>query len=253
MEGWIKTYRSIVEWEWHTDPNMVSLWMHLLVLANFEDKRWRGIVVKRGQLVTGRKALSDFTGISERTIRTCLKRLEETNEISIKTTNKYSVITILKYDSYQCLGNETDQQPTSNRPTTDQQLTTTKEYKEDKNIKKRTTKVVTKESFIAPEFEDVFNIWLEYKHQRRESYKSEMSLKMCYNKLLNLSNGDPFIAGLIVEQSIANNWAGLFALKNDNNERTKINGNTNAKLLEDGVNAINALAAEGGNAKEVPF
>ena len=141
MKGWIKAYRTLLEWEWHTDPNMVSLWLHLLMLANYEDKRWRGVTVKRGQLVTGRKALSEITGISEQSIRTCLERLKSTNEITIKTTNKYSIITICEFDSYQDAEELNDkqtnqlanQQSTNNQPTTNQQLTTTKENKNNKN------------------------------------------------------------------------------------------------------------------------
>lgn len=258
MEGWIKLYRKLLNWEWYGDPNMVALWIHLILAANYEDKRWHGMLIKRGQLITGRKALSEATGISEQSIRTCLERLKSTNEITIKTTNKYSIITICEFDSYQdaeeLTNQQINQQLTNNQPTTNQQLTTTKEYKEDKNNKK---KILSKDNkkekvCVAPEFEVVFNTWLEYKRERRESYKSQKSLQACYNKLLKLADGNPFIACLIVEQSMANNWAGLFPLKSDNNERTKTN-NGNTKLLEDGAKAIAALAAEGGSTSEVPF
>ena len=255
METWVKVYRKLLEWEWHTEPNMVSLFLHLIVLANYEDKRWHGIVIKRGQLATSLISLSDITGISVQSVRTCLKRLEETGEILQKSTNKFRVITICKYDIYQDVTNAdqqtTNKQLTNNQQTTNKQLTTTKEYKEDKNNKK---KILSKDNIkekvcIAPEFEVVFNTWLEYKHERRESYKSPKSVQACYNKLLKLANGNPLIAGLIVEQSMANNWAGLFPLKSDNNGLD----NKQAKLIADGANAIAALEAEGGSITECPF
>lgn len=137
MDGWIKAHRSLLDWEWHTDPNMVSLWMHLLVLANFEDKRWKGMVIKRGQLVTSISRLSESTGISQQSLRTCLAKLERTQEINKQTTNKFTIITILKYDSYQqcdCCENETtNKQLTNNQQTTNKQLTTTKERKNNIN------------------------------------------------------------------------------------------------------------------------
>lgn len=255
MEGWIKTYRSLADWEWHTDPNMVSLWMHLLILANYEDKPWRGIVVKRGQLVTSLVSLSEFTGLSIQQVRTCLSRLESTGEIAQKTTNKFRIITICEFDVYQQA--ESDYQQTNNKQITNKQqtnnnqITTTKEYKEDKNNKKKIlSKDNTKEKVcVAPEFEVVFNTWLEYKRERRESYKSPKSIQACYNKLLKLADGNPFIAGLIVEQSMANNWAGLFPLKSDNNGLN----NKQAKLIADGAKAIAALEAEGGSTTECPF
>lgn len=137
MDGWIKAHRSLLDWEWHTDPNMVSLWMHLIVLANFEDKRWKGMVIKRGQLVTSISRLSETTGISQQSLRTCLAKLEQTQEINKQTTNKFTIITILKYDSYQqcdCCENETtNKQLTNNQQTTNKQLTTTKERKNNIN------------------------------------------------------------------------------------------------------------------------
>lgn len=58
-----------------------------------------------------------------------------------------------------------------------------------------------------------FDLWLKYKKERKESYKSEMSSEEAYNHLLKLAENDPERAMLIVKQSIANNWSGLFALK----------------------------------------
>ena len=72
--------------------------------------------------------------------------------------------------------------------------------------------------FISDEFLEAFSLWLEYKKDRREKYKSEKSLKACYNKLVKLSKGNPAVASQIVDESIANNWAGFFELKNNKNE-----------------------------------
>ena len=69
-------------------------------------------------------------------------------------------------------------------------------------------------SFVSEDFKGIFKEWLEYKRERKENYKSEKSLKMCYNRLLTLSGNDCNKARLVVEQSIASNYAGLFELKN---------------------------------------
>lgn len=82
----------------------------------------------RGQLITGRKRISKDTGISERSIRTCIKRLKSTSEVSVKTTNKYSIITLCNYDDYQVSTEQNDQQndqlTANKRPASDQQVTT---------------------------------------------------------------------------------------------------------------------------------
>lgn len=70
--------------------------------------------------------------------------------------------------------------------------------------------------FIDDAYKEVFVEWLNYKKNKKQSYADEKSIKVCYNKLVKLSCNNPEIARQIVEQSMANNWAGLFALKNEN-------------------------------------
>lgn len=113
-DGWIKIYRKFQEWEWYDKSEMVHLFLHLLLSANLTDRNWHGICIKRGQLVTSYEHLHCQTGMSIRTLRTCLSRLEETREIERETTNKHSIITICNYESYQDEGNESDKQTTSN-------------------------------------------------------------------------------------------------------------------------------------------
>lgn len=135
--GWIKLHRKVLDWEWYDTPGMFHLFFHLLVSANVEDKRWRGKVIRRGEFVTSYESLALKMKCSVRNIRTRLSRLKSTNEITIKSTNQYSIITICNYDKYQITESQSDTQndkqsdkrPTNDRQTTDKQLTTTKEYK----------------------------------------------------------------------------------------------------------------------------
>ena len=64
-----------------------------------------------------------------------------------------------------------------------------------------------------PRFKEVFDMWLEYKKERRESYKDDKSLKQCYEKLVRLSCNDPVVAMEMIKDSMANNYSGFFALK----------------------------------------
>lgn len=101
MERWVRLYQKFQEWEWYTKSEMVHLFIHLLLTANVSDKRVKGVIIKRGQTMTSLKKLMDETGISGQTVRTCLDRLERTNEIEQKTNNQYRIITITNYDKYQ--------------------------------------------------------------------------------------------------------------------------------------------------------
>ena len=130
MESWIKLYMKLKNWEWYDVPEMVALWVHLLLNANLEEKVWRGITIPRGSFITSRKALSEESGLSEQEVRTCISRLVSTNEITINPTNRFTIITINNFDSYQPKkdSGQPTEQPT-NQPAINQQSTTTIEYK----------------------------------------------------------------------------------------------------------------------------
>ena len=69
--------------------------------------------------------------------------------------------------------------------------------------------------FVEEQFKDVFNSWLQYKKERKETYKTQTSLEACYKNLKKLSGNNPETAKEIIENSFANNWSGLFAIKNN--------------------------------------
>lgn len=134
--SYIKLHRKILDWEWYTDANTYRLFTHLLYKANFKSSRWMGIDILPGQLVIGRKELAKEIKLSEQEIRTSLSKLKSTSEITIKSTNKFSVVTICKWEDYQM--NAKEDQPTNqptNQQSSNQQSTTLKEGKEGKEEK----------------------------------------------------------------------------------------------------------------------
>lgn len=118
ISGWIKAHRKFLGWEWYRDSVTFHLFMHLLFMASYGPRKWRGIELNPGQLVTGRRQLSRETGISEQSIRTSLKRLESTGEITRRSTNKFSIITVCNYGLYQDASSAANQH--SNQPTSTQ-------------------------------------------------------------------------------------------------------------------------------------
>lgn len=78
-------------------------------------------------------------------------------------------------------------------------------------------------SFTGKPLEPVMLKWLEYRKQIKKPYKSQMTIETCYKHLEDLSRGSLDLAEKIVEQSIANQWQGLFELKQSNNN-TQPNG-----------------------------
>lgn len=89
----------------YKDSIAVHLFVHLLLTANHKPNRFifngKEIMVKRGQLVTGRKQISGETGISEWAVRMRLQLFEKLGMLTRKTTSKFSIITICNYKHYQ--------------------------------------------------------------------------------------------------------------------------------------------------------
>lgn len=61
---------------------------------------------------------------------------------------------------------------------------------------------------------EALDMWLAYKKEKRQAYKPR-GLEALKKKLLQLSNGNPEYAKVIVEYSMGNNYTGLFAPKNN--------------------------------------
>ncbi|MBQ3213305.1 MAG: hypothetical protein IJN45_03315 [Alistipes sp.] len=141
MASWIKIFRELLQWEWFEKAEMVQLFIYLLLKASCEDKQWQGITVKRGQLVTSNGSMRRDLKLSEQQIRTCIKRLISTGEITYQSTNRYVIITICNYDKYQenkSTANEPINEQANTLPTDEQraineQTTTSKEIKNIRN------------------------------------------------------------------------------------------------------------------------
>lgn len=141
MDGFIKLNRKLRDWQWYGTPNMVAVWIELLLRANYEDGYFKGVLIKKGSAVIGRKELAKKLGLTEQQVRTCIERLKSTNEITTKTTNRYTVVNIVKWEEYQSYievynqqnNQYVNQQITNKQPTDNQQITTSKKYKNTKN------------------------------------------------------------------------------------------------------------------------
>ncbi len=162
--SWLKLHRAILDWEWWDDHNTTRLFLYLLIKANYEDKKWKGIKVPRGSLITGREKLASETGLTEQQIRTSFSKLKSTSEITTKSTNRFTVVSIVKYEDYQHnegrVTSKTTSEPQNKQPTDNQQITTTKE------LKKERKKEVIKPDGIS---EDV---WIEWKAHRSKKKAS---------------------------------------------------------------------------------
>jgi len=120
--GFIKIHRTVFD-NWVADePEALAVWVRILSEANFADKKkkFNGslIEVKRGQMIFGLNAFSDRSGVSVMKLRRIISDLESDGMINRQKTNRYSLLTVVAYDSYQGL---TSQEQAINTPLTDKQ------------------------------------------------------------------------------------------------------------------------------------
>ena len=123
--NWVKLYRKIEDWRWYKDAITFHLFIHLLLNVNYCPSANGENILGRGQIMVTRRFLTESTNISDRSIRTCIEKLQKSKEILIsqKATNRPHIITICNYDSYQAGFAPSNIQLTYNQHTANTQLT----------------------------------------------------------------------------------------------------------------------------------
>lgn len=142
--GYVKFHRKSLEGGLIKNHRLWVFWTWTLLKASHKTRvqqvGFEEIEIDPGQFVTGRKAAAAELGMTERQVRTCIKSLSESGKIAVKTTNRFSIITVLKWNTYQGNGIADDQQATNKRPAGDQQATTNKNDENVENGKKTNTR-----------------------------------------------------------------------------------------------------------------
>lgn len=229
--GYIKLWRKSLDSGWLANPLLWCFWCWCLMKATHKPCKvligFQEVFLSPGQFVFGRKKCAKELKTSERSVRTCLQTLKSTNNLTIKVTNKFSIINIVNWTIYQEEENTNDQQDdqqydqqlTSNRPTTDHIQT----HKECRN-----TKRINNKGILIPDWLPT-DKWQDFKDHRKALKKplTPKAEQLAISKLdsLRISGNDPVE---VINNSIMNGWQGLFELKDRNKECDGIRG----KLLE---------------------
>lgn len=233
MDGWISISRNILDWGWYMDKNTFKLFLHMLLKANWKDGEFMGVKIERGSFATSFSTLVAETGLTEREVRTAVKHLISTGEVTSERHPKFTVFTIKNY----CLYQQSDTQVTGKRQASDRQMTVerhrsdtgastieqrNKETKKQGNKETREQKkekTLKKETVYFPN-DDKLNRSFSELVEHRKSIKSPMTdlaITKAINRLRELATVDGVmdndLAIRIIDQSIVNGWKGLFPLK----------------------------------------
>ena len=99
MSGWYKHSRNLFERPWAKDPKMIAVYEYLHCVAYVNDGMLHGQLIRRGSCPTSSSAIMEATGMTEREVRTRIKKLLDYGEIIVKSTNYGKIITLCDYDS----------------------------------------------------------------------------------------------------------------------------------------------------------
>jgi len=213
MDWRIKLHRKFIDREWYSDINTKTLFLHLLIIANYKESSWRWQIIKEWEILTWLYKLQEQTGLTLQVIRTSLNKLKSTNEITIKSTNKFSIITLLKWELYQEwiteITNNLTNNLTNEQQTTNKQLTTSKKKKNLKEVKEVYIERINKSYFPNEDINIIFKKFLEMRYDNNKipsDYAIELLVK-------NLSKYTDHIKIAMLEKSIVSNRADVFPIK----------------------------------------
>jgi hypothetical protein len=169
-----------------------------MLKANHKDRRFKGFELIKGSVVTSRDILAMETGLGVRQVRTALDKLKSTNEVTIKTSSQGTIIQLVNYDKYQLETNET----TNERPTSDQQTTT------NKNVKKEKNNIY---SFLASLIDNGFDEklsleWMEVRKQLRA-----VNTETAFNSFMRQVQKHGGDRNLILRKCVERSWKGFNA------------------------------------------
>ena len=104
MSGWVKLHRKALSSAVWANQDLWRFWSWCLMKAAYKPGvtlvKFLPVRLEPGQFVFSRARAAKETGLSERTVRTCLHSLASLENVTIQTTNTFSLITITNWAGY---------------------------------------------------------------------------------------------------------------------------------------------------------
>ena len=204
----------MVDKPWSKHPEYVALWVYCLLRGNFKEcdvmTRTGSLVhLKAGQFIASRDQISEHTGIEKSKVERILNVFKSEQQIEQQNCGKFRIISILNWDKFQQSEQQIEQQVNNRRTTGEQQVTTDKKLKNEKNVKKESDGKMF-EICIA---------WKAFVEMRKAIKKpmTEYAMKLRASDLMRLfKEGQDPVA--VLNQSVGNNYQDLYPVKKKNEE-----------------------------------
>jgi len=246
--GWIKLHRKLLDNAIFYKADYLQLWLYILLRVNHEEANfiWNNQrqQVKQGCGIFSQKQIAAALGLPISKVNRMLKFFQNENQIAVTTCNKYTTIEVLNWGKLQHEdenGNQTETNPKperkqkeSRRKPKRKQPETNKNEKNEKNDNNENNKQEPPSELVYPfvtdDFKKIWQVWNNYRKQRNIFYKNLISEQAALKQLAQLAGGSQATAIAIVEQSLANQWQGLFELKTATNHAATTRNPNNARL-----------------------
>src|SRR5699024_8736763 len=167
------------------NEKLFKVFMYCLMKATHsEHKQLVGkqfVDLEKGQFVFGRKKAALELNMKESTVRDYINLLKQDNAIRIKSTNKFSIITIVNWEVHQHEDDDDRQQNDSKMTTERQQNDTNKNVKNVKNVKNNSRKYIYDDTHynLAEHFyKRILENNHEHKEPNLEKWASDIRLMM---------------------------------------------------------------------------
>ena len=145
MEGFVKLSRNIMKWGWYNDNNTLAVYIRLLLEAAWCDTEYENVILKRGQVASTYPKIAKESGLTERQARSAIERLKQSGKIEVKVTSKFSIITLLEYDSKtENVGQNVSQISGRSQPTCQSDVSPSLFKKENNNKRKQENTALTR-------------------------------------------------------------------------------------------------------------
>ncbi|MBR6656561.1 MAG: hypothetical protein IKL18_00090 [Oscillospiraceae bacterium] len=151
----VKISRSLPNWEWYKDANTMRVFIHLLIKANYNEGNFKGVLIKRGEVVTSYKSIADELGITEKNARTAINHLKQTGSVASTKYSKFQVIKLNNYDKFQS-SRQADWQASGRQTAGNGQASgNNQRNKESKKLRNKEINSISTKNFVPPTLEEV--------------------------------------------------------------------------------------------------
>lgn len=217
--GWIKLYRNTLDNPVVCkDADHLVVWIHLLL--NATHKPYDIMIGKErytlqpGQLTTSRRSLSEKTKVSESKVERILKLFKIEHQIEQRSYSTNRIVTILNWSKYQESEQQNEQQLNREWTANEQHLNTNKNVKH-KRIEEINNKRIFEEYTSNPLLLEALNAFYEFRNKIKKTM-TDRAITLFLNKLDDVAKDDNTKIA-IIDQSILNNWQGIYPIKEPNN------------------------------------